>query len=219
MIMLGSLLTAIAAKVGSFPLMVVGQVVFGVGSGLIVTMQESLLSKWFRTRYLALAIGMQLSISRLSTFLGTLVSNPIAQRMDDWVWAFWLALILCGFSIIMNLVYAYVLHHLQGAIVTKTEVMRIKANKTVHFRSVLKFPGYFWHIILIEFLFAAVWTVHQSGATELVQIHFGTTQVLAAYKASVSQVVPIVATPVLGFIMDFFGHRILICKHLQMISL
>ncbi|KAI9498264.1 major facilitator superfamily domain-containing protein [Zychaea mexicana] len=212
MILLGSLLTAIAAHVGQFPLMVVGQVVFGIGSGLIVTMQESLLSKWFRTKYLALAIGMQLSISRLSTFLGTLVSNPISERMDDWVWAFWLALILCGFSIIMNLIYAYVLHHLQGAVVTKTEILRIKAKKTVHVRSLLKFPPYFWHIILIEFIFAAVWTVHQSVATELVQIHFGTTQKLAAYKASVSQVVPIVVTPILGVFIDLVGQRVKICK-------
>lgn len=214
MILLGSLLTAVAAHIGSFALMVVAQVVFGIGSGLIVTMQESLLSKWFRTKYLALAIGMQLSISRLATFLGTLVTNPIAARMNDWVWAFWLALILCGFSVLMNLVYALILHHLQGAVMTRTEVLRIKAKKTVHVRSLLKFPGYFWHIILIEFVYAAVWSVHQSVATELVKIHFGTTQILAAYKASVSQTVPIVATPVLGFIMDFFGHRILICKKL-----
>lgn len=214
MIALGSLLTAVAAKVESFPLMIVSQVVFGIGSGLIVTMQESLLSKWFRTKYLALAIGMQLSISRLSTFLGTLVSVPIAERMNDWVWAFWLAFILCGFSIIMNIIYAFVLKHLQGAVLTKAEIMRIKAKKTVHVRSVFKFPVYFWHVILIEFLFAAVWSVHQSVATELVQIHFGSTQKLAAYKSSASQAVPIVVTPVLGFFLDFFGHRVIICKYL-----
>lgn len=212
MIFTGSLLTAIAAKISSFSLMVVGQVVFGIGSGLIVTMQESLLSKWFRTKYLAFAIGMQLSISRLSTFLGTLVSNPIAIRMNDWVWAFWLALTLCAFSIIMNIVYALVLRHLQGNVMSKAEMLKIKAKKTVHVKSVLRFPPYFWLILFIEFVFAAVWTVHQSVATELVQIHFGTTQVVAGYKASTSQIVPIVTTPVLGLFMDLFGRRVSVCK-------
>ncbi|KAJ8654388.1 hypothetical protein O0I10_009956 [Lichtheimia ornata] len=214
MIFTGSLLTAIAARISSFSLMVVGQVVFGIGSGLIVTMQESLLSKWFRTKYLAFAIGMQLSISRLSTFLGTLVSNPIAIRMNDWVWAFWLALTLCAFSIIMNIIYALVLRHLQGNVMSKAEMLKIKAKKTVHVKSVLRFPPYFWLILFIEFVYAAVWTVHQSVATELVQIHFGTTQVIAGYKASISQVVPIVTTPVLGLFMDLFGRRvsILICS-------
>lgn len=212
MIFTGSLLTAIAANISSFSLMVVGQVVFGIGSGLIVTMQESLLSKWFRTKYLAFAIGMQLSISRLSTFLGTLVSNPIAIRMNDWVWAFWLALTLCAFSIIMNIIYALVLRHLQGNVMSKAEILKIKAKKTVHVKSVLRFPPYFWLILFIEFVYAAVWTVHQSVATELVQIHFGTTQVIAGYKASISQVVPIVTTPVLGLFMDLFGRRVSVCK-------
>ncbi|KAI8088918.1 major facilitator superfamily domain-containing protein [Halteromyces radiatus] len=210
-IIVGSLLTAIAAKYKSFALMVVGRVVFGIGSGLIVTMQESLLSKWFRTQHLSFAIGLQLSISRLSTFLGTLVSNPISQATGDWVWPFWLALFFCVFSILMNLVYAGVVKHLRGqATLTKSELNKLKQKKTFHWRSVFKFPHIFWLIILIEFIYAAVWSAFQTIATELVQVHFGTTSVLAGYKASASQVVPIVATPLLGLFMDFYGFRVVI---------
>ncbi|KAI7872035.1 major facilitator superfamily domain-containing protein [Spinellus fusiger] len=208
MIILGSLLTAIAAKIQSFPLMIVGRIFFGIGSGLIVTMQESLLSKWFRTEHLAVAIGLQLSISRLSTFLGTLVANPIAKATDDWVWAFWLSFILCGFSIFMNLVYALVVKHLRGKVVTKEEIQHMKAKRTFRWRSILKFPTIYWHIILIEFIFAAVWSSFQTISTELIQVHFGTTSILAGYKASASQAVPIAATAILGVVMDYFGYRI-----------
>ncbi|KAI9028236.1 major facilitator superfamily domain-containing protein [Phycomyces nitens] len=208
LVILGSLLTAIAAKYTSFPLMVVGRVVFGIGSGLIVTMQESLLSKWFRTQNLALAIGLQLSISRLATFLGTLVANPIVEATGDWVWAFWLSFIICCFSIMMNLVYALIVRHLNGQVISKSDVKKLKAKKTFKWRSVLKFPVYYWHIVLIEFVFAAVWSSFQTISTEFVSKHFGTTNVLAGYNASASQVVPIVATPLLGIIMDLFGLRI-----------
>ncbi|KAI8330074.1 major facilitator superfamily domain-containing protein [Chlamydoabsidia padenii] len=211
-IILGSLLTAIAAKYKSFALMVVGRVIFGIGSGLIVTMQESLLSKWFRTQHLAFAIGLQLSISRLSTFLGTLVSNPIAEATDDWVWPFWLSLFFCLFSIVMNVIYAGVVKYLRGhaSLLTKSEAKALKQKKTFKWRSVLKFPHIFWLIILIEFIYAAVWSSFQTIATELVQVHFGSSKVLAGYKASASQVVPIVATPLLGLIMDYFGVRVVI---------
>ncbi|KAI7861932.1 major facilitator superfamily domain-containing protein [Spinellus fusiger] len=208
MVILGSLLTAIAAKIQSFPLMIVGRVVFGIGSGLIVTMQESILSKWFRTEHLAVAIGLQLSISRLSTFLGTLVANPIAKATGDWVWAFWLSFILCGFSILMNLVYALVVKHLRGKVVTKEEIQNWKAKRTFRWHSVLKFPTIYWLIILIEFIYAAVWSSFQTISTELIQVHFGTTGVLAGYQASASQSVPIVATAILGVFMDYFGCRI-----------
>ncbi|KAI9016539.1 major facilitator superfamily domain-containing protein [Phycomyces nitens] len=209
LIIIGSLLTAIAAKIESFALMVVGRVVFGIGSGLIVTMQESLLSKWFRTEHLSIAIGLQLSISRLSTFLGTLVANPIAERTGDWVWAFWLSFILCGFSILMNVIYALTVMKLRGnVVISKEEVARLKSKKTFKWRSVFKFPTIYWHIILIEFIFAAVWSSFQTISTELVLVHFNTSSVLAGYKASASQSIPIVATAVLGVFMDYFGHRI-----------
>lgn len=195
--------------------MVAGRVIFGIGSGLIVTMQESLLSKWFRTQSLSIAIGIQLSVSQLASFLGTLAANPLAARTGNWVWPFWLSLILCGFSMIMNVVYALMVRHLsgngkkEGATTTTATTTR---RKKFQFRSILKFPWLFWLIITIEFLYAAVWSSFQTISTELVQVHFGTTSVIAGYKASASVVVPIVATPILGLIMDLFGFRICICK-------
>ncbi|KAG2233913.1 hypothetical protein INT48_004401 [Thamnidium elegans] len=211
MIILGALLTAIAAKIESYPLLVVARVIFGIGSGLIVTMQESLLSKWFRTKHLSIAIGLQLSISRLSSFLGTLVANAVAEAAGDWVWAFWLSFILCCFSIAMNLVYALVVRHLQGQVIlSENEKIALKKKKTFKWRSVFKFPLIFWHIILIEFIYAAVWSSFQTIATDLIKKHFGTTEKLAGYKASASQSIPIVATPILGFIMDFYGLRVII---------
>jgi MFS family permease len=225
-VIIGSLLTAIAAKYQSFGLMVAGRVIFGIGSGLIVTMQESILSKWFRTQHLSIAIGLQLSISRLATFLGTLVANPIAETTGDWVWAFWLSFIICVFSILMNLIYALIVRHLRrkaisenkeaneaaaiagGLSLSKNEIQTVKRRKAFHWRSVLKFPIFYWHILLIEFIFAAVWSSFQTISTEFVELHFGSSKVLAGYTASASQSVPIVATPILGIIMDLFGLRI-----------
>ncbi|ORX58765.1 MFS general substrate transporter [Hesseltinella vesiculosa] len=211
-IIIGAMLTAVACQIKSFPLVIVGRVVFGIGSGLIVTMQETLLSKWFRTSHLAIALGMQLSISRLSTFLGTLVSNPLAVRTGSWVWPFWLSFILCAFSVSMNIVYGLVVQRLQGQFAnnTKADLVKLKKKKSFHWRSILRFPAIFWLIILIEFIYAAVWSAFQNISTEFVQLHFNTTAVLAGYKASVSDVVPIVATPILGVIMDTFGCRVII---------
>lgn len=210
-IIIGSLMTALATKFESYPLLIVARVVFGIGSGLIVTMQESMLSKWFRTRHLSIAIGLQLSISRLSSFLGTLVANAFAEATGSWVSPFWLSFVLCCFSIAMNLIYALVVRHLKGQVVlTEAERAALKKKKTFKWRSIFKFPLIFWHIILIEFLYAAVWSSFQTIATDLVKSHFGTTDKLAGYKSSASQAVPIVATPILGFIMDFYGFRVFI---------
>ncbi|CAO3614704.1 unnamed protein product [Cunninghamella blakesleeana] len=212
LVIIGSLLTALGGKYTSYPLLIVGRVVFGIGSGLIVTMQESLLSKWFRTNHLSIAIGLQLSISRLATFLGTLVANPVAERTGDWVWPMWLSFILCGFSILMNIAYALIVKKLKGDFNanTKEEVEKLKKKKSFNWRSVLRFPAIFWLIILIEFIYAAVWSSFQTISTEFVIVHFGASDVLAGYQAAASQTVPIVATPLLGLFMDLFGCRVII---------
>jgi MFS family permease len=41
LVIIGSLLTAIAGKYTSFPLMIVGRVIFGIGSGLIVSVVDA----------------------------------------------------------------------------------------------------------------------------------------------------------------------------------
>ncbi|KAI9277800.1 major facilitator superfamily domain-containing protein [Sporodiniella umbellata] len=210
-VIIGSLLTAIAAKYQSYGLMLASRFIFGIGSGLIVTMQEAILSKWFRTQNLAIAIGLQLSISRLATFLGTLVANPIAKTTNDWVWPFWLSLIMCCFSILMNIAYALVVRSLRKdnkGVMSTEEIQKLKQKKKFEWRAVLKFPWIFWQILLIEFLYAAVWSSFQTISTEFVQVHFKSNAVLAGYKASASQTVPIVATPILGIVMDMYGCRV-----------
>ncbi|CDS11224.1 hypothetical protein LRAMOSA03487 [Lichtheimia ramosa] len=181
------LLTALAGRFTSFPLMVAGRVIFGIGSGLIVTMQESLLSKWFRTQSLSIAIGIQLSVSQLASFLGTLAANPLAARTGNWVWPFWLSLILCGFSMIMNIVYALMVRHLSGSkVITAT-----KPRRSFQFRSILKFLGCFGLLLRLNSFMQLCGPLFKPSA-------------------SASVVVPIVATPILGVIMDLFGFRICI---------
>jgi MFS family permease len=212
-VIVGCLLTVIAAKVESFILMVMGRVVFGIGSGLIVTMQEALLSKWFRTQNLAIAIGLQLSISRLASFLGTIASGAIIHETGNWTWVFWVSFILCAFSVIMNLGYTFVIKRLSKHTVAKPQPKLLQSKKLIKWKTVTKFPGYYWLILLLDSIFAGVLASFQTISTDLVQVRFGETTSVAAYTASVSQVVPIVATPLLGMLVDIFGFRIIICRH------
>lgn len=207
-VVIGALLAGLAAQYNSYGLMVAGRLIFGLGAGLIVTMQESILSKWFRNHNLAIAMGMELSISRLSSFLGTLTANPIAVRTGNWVWAFWLSLIMCCFSFLTNIIYVLVVRRLHTDTQPQQSVTFSKPKKKFDWRCVLRFPMIYWQILLIEFIYTAVWTSFLSISTEFVQIHFGSDAVLAGYNASASQTVPIIATPLIGILMDLYGGRV-----------
>jgi MFS family permease len=46
-------------------MMVIGRLLYGIGSGTIVTVQVAILSHWFKGKGLAIVVGIQISASRL----------------------------------------------------------------------------------------------------------------------------------------------------------
>ena len=80
LITLGSVIVAISTYPSSFSLMIVGRVVYGIGSGCIVTVQEAILAHWFSGKGLAITIGLQIGTSRLAGFLATGATASIAEK-------------------------------------------------------------------------------------------------------------------------------------------
>lgn len=61
----GNILVALSVSVKSFPIMVVGRVLYGLGSGSIVIVQGTILTHWFKGGGLSWAMGLQIAVSRL----------------------------------------------------------------------------------------------------------------------------------------------------------
>jgi MFS family permease len=62
---LGYTLAATATSLASFPLMIIGYVLYGLGSGSITVVQGTILSHWFRGKGLAIVMGLEVATSRL----------------------------------------------------------------------------------------------------------------------------------------------------------
>jgi MFS family permease len=46
-------------------MMVAGRILYGIGSGTVVIVQETILSQWFSGRSLAAVVALMLTVSRL----------------------------------------------------------------------------------------------------------------------------------------------------------
>ncbi|CAG8453808.1 4994_t:CDS:2 [Racocetra fulgida] len=77
LIAVGNILVALSTSLVSFPVMVFGRILYGIGSGTIVTVQTTILSHWFKEKGLSIVVGIQIATSRLSSFLGNLTVVPI----------------------------------------------------------------------------------------------------------------------------------------------
>lgn len=104
-IFLGSLLVSIGATYDSYPCMMSGQIVYGLGGGMIVTMQEGILSRWFRDKEVTIVIGIMLCTARLTKWAAKMVTYPILNSTGLHAWPIHVATIFCAAGAVMNSLY------------------------------------------------------------------------------------------------------------------
>ncbi|KAI8048263.1 major facilitator superfamily domain-containing protein [Thamnidium elegans] len=104
-IFFGSLLVSIGATKNSYPCMMTGQIFYGLGGGMIVTMQEGILSRWFRDKELAIIIGIVLCVARLTKWAAKMVAYPILNSTGSHAWPIHVATIFCAGGALINSIY------------------------------------------------------------------------------------------------------------------
>ncbi len=107
-LLFSGLVTAGAVMVAFAPsiaLALAGRFIFGWGSESLVVAQNAILTRWFKGKELAFSFGATLTIARLGTLFSFNTEALIAERMGAAA-ALWAAAILCGLSLLANVVYA-----------------------------------------------------------------------------------------------------------------
>ncbi|KAF8943594.1 hypothetical protein BGZ47_005264 [Haplosporangium gracile] len=102
LVVLGQLVVCLGLDRRNIGIMILGRVVFGSAESLAVA-QSAITVKYFRGKELAMALGINLCVSRMGGVLNDLVT-PIIWSKSSVPFAFWCGLLLCVFSLIMAIV-------------------------------------------------------------------------------------------------------------------
>ncbi|ORE08743.1 MFS general substrate transporter [Rhizopus microsporus var. microsporus] len=217
-ILLGSILVSIGATISSYSCMMTGQIIYGLGGGMIVTMQEGLISRWFRDKEVTVIIGVMLSIARLTKWVAKMVAYPIYNATGSYASSIHIATMFCALGALANSIYWFVLWQKGWATVTGREVQSNKSS--LHYKKkqpfkwsysvLLHIPGIFWMVPLVQLVMSSVLSSFDDVATEYIEFRYDTDFVLAGYQSSLTQVVPIVVTPILGILVHKYGQRLTI---------
>ncbi|RKP12918.1 major facilitator superfamily domain-containing protein [Piptocephalis cylindrospora] len=199
LIVIGNAFSAMAAHLDSYAWMVVSRVIFGLGSGCVVVAQETILSKWFRGKGLAITIGLQITVSRLFNFLAHGTAIPIKNNTGFYGNPFWVACGISAASWLFTIIYLILLKYTGGW----------EMGKKSHFSldKVTRIPLAFWILPLNIFFLGGVWTPFLGIATEFVQQRFGTSELISAWTSSVSLAVPVAISPFAGLFYEKYGKR------------
>jgi len=105
-ITIGQFIFALGLSMKSWPIMLLGRVVFGFGGESMGVANSAILSEWFKGKELALAFGLNLSIARLGSVVNNLVSPTLADSVNI-QFALWFGVILCASSVMSAVSIAY----------------------------------------------------------------------------------------------------------------
>ncbi|KAJ2282650.1 hypothetical protein GGH14_001436 [Coemansia sp. RSA 370] len=206
LIMLGNLIISLSTHTQSFSTMVAGRILYGLGSGTITVVQETILGSWFKGKGLAITIAIQITTSRIASFLSMGTAIPIANRFGFYGAAFWANFVVCALSFGINLVYIGAMRRIRRN--TSQNVLdRLRTKHKFNPRLVVFFFGIYWMIIVESFTLGGGWNSFLHINSELVKLRFGVNDAIAAWSASVSQIMPIFLVPFLGWFFDLYGKR------------
>ncbi|KAL9539581.1 hypothetical protein MBANPS3_010181 [Mucor bainieri] len=237
-IFIGSLMVTMGASYNNYSIMLAGQVIYGLGDGIIVTFQEAILSRWFRDKQLAIVVGSMLSMARLTKFVAKMICYPLVDLAGTFTRPITVAMILCGLSVLANVLYWAAMYKGGFATLSGREISRPGSsqhasvivydangnkkqpdttttnnnNKRFQFSYglLLYLQGIFWMVPWLQITMSSVLSSFDDVATEFTQFRYSTTSVMAGYQSSLTQVVPIVAAPLLGIYVHRYGKHLYI---------
>ncbi|OLY85259.1 Major facilitator superfamily domain-containing protein 1 [Smittium mucronatum] len=205
-IMFGSLIIALSTNMSSFPLMVLGRILYGLGSGTIVTVQETILGHWFKGSSLAATIALQISTARLSSYLSMGTAVPIMNWFGFYGAAFWASSIICVISFVINFMYYREMSGISKSVDSQM-LQKLISKNDFNMSYLTRFSGLFWLIILTSFVLGSSWNSFLHMNSEFIKIKFGVSDGVAAWNASFSQLLPIFLVPLTGVLIDRYGLR------------
>ncbi|KAI8144199.1 major facilitator superfamily domain-containing protein [Fennellomyces sp. T-0311] len=204
----GNILVAISTSYASLPTMIAGRILYGIGSGTVVIVQETILSQWFKGRSLAAVMALMLTVSRLASFLAQATVVPIANWTGWYGYGFWFSALLCIISFLFNLVYIALIRRVDLASSTcKRQVKAIERKKSFSWHKLMFLPHSFWLVWAMEFLLGGSWGCFLHINSEFVKFRFGYSNAHAAATASTAQILPVILMPFLGICLDKYGKR------------
>ena len=197
----GVLLTAAGA---SFPIMLLGRFIFGLGAESLLITKTKILSKWFKRKVLALGFALALSIARLGTIMAHNTSARIQALSGSWRLSIWVSSVIMFISFALFLVYAGIDKKSEKSFEERDR--RGNSDKFV-FQDIFRFKLSYWFISILSMTFYSAIFPFTAFSTVFLQTKFGFSAVKGGFYTSLIVIGSMVFTPLFGFLVDKFGKR------------
>ena len=175
---------AIVWQAKSIPLIFLGRFVFGAGSEPLVVAQSALLAPWVKNKELAMAFGVQLTVSRLGSLFAFNTGELFSSYFGSFRYALLAAVLACALSFVGNLFYIVLDKRGEKALNLRDE----SAGDKIVFKDIKEFKPTFWYVTALCLTFYAAIFTFQSLSTDFFVTKWGIARTAAAAGGFLTQV-------------------------------
>jgi MFS family permease len=199
LILLGSLVTSLGAG-KSFVVMLIGRMIFGVGSEATLLVTNKVIARWFKGKELGFAYGLNITVMRFGTVLAFNTSVQIADWTGAWRWSVWAGTVVMFICFIFFLVYLMIDKDVDKKIKAGTE-------EKIVVKDIFKLSSAFWFISILCVTFYSAIFPFTNHAPRFLQMKFGLSAAKGGQYTSYIMIASMIFTPLLGLLVDKLGRR------------
>lgn len=204
-----SILFYIGVVVLSFPTMVLGRVLFGIGGESLTVVQGTFVSRWFKQgRGFSLAFGLTITFLRAASATTFSLSPQVADTRGVCA-ACLVGVVFCAISFASAVLCCVIDKYAEGKGIVPPEQHTIKAadgeKPTFGFIDIVKLPLTMWLIGLSCFaVYSAIFPFIDIGEN-FFEVKYNISETAAGEAITVHQFTSAVLAPILGGVIDVTG--------------
>jgi len=207
LIIIGQGIVTFSAFTKSYLIMVIGRVIFGLGGDTLLVVQACLISKWFMSGKLSMAMALAMGVS---TF-GSSVNSILSPIINDWGGGeLWIPLfcgcIVCIFSFICLIVINFL--DLKADKQEEDYIIKSEPSERFSFQHLKELGCLFYLLLILISVLDAAFYSFMANANSLLVSRFGFDQTGAGQFVAIVYATGLVFCPLFGWITDRYGNRV-----------
>lgn len=172
--------------------------------------QSAVVSKWFKGKEVAMALGLNVSISRLGSVLNNIIEPALYEGTGSVVWGLWVGVIICGMSLCLGLGLCY--YDRKRDVKLGIQNQKLEDIDKVRLSDILSFKLSYWLIVINCFVVYICIMPFNNIASAFYQERFGFSSseagfIIVRYIQSTTYIISAVLAPIFGAMVDRLGKR------------
>ncbi len=191
---------------GQLAVMATGRLIFGMGAESLIVAVTTAIAKWFRGKELSFAFGINLTISRLGTWLAQNSPSWAKFAYGNWRDPLFISIAFASFCIIGAVIYWAMEVYAER----NFELGSQGATDKVVFSDLYKFGVSYWYIVALCIVFYSAIFPFETFAIKFFMEAHGTSRELGGFLVSILTAFTMFGTPLFGLFVDKVGKRALL---------